>query len=460
MNAKNLIPLLLFVFCLAPIAQAEVTLSAIEKLGKQLFFDVSLSNPPGQSCASCHAAEVGWGGPDSTINAAGAVEPGVVFIRSGNRKPPPSAYAGFNPILHKCGEPGSNCMGGGGMGGGGMGMMDVFAGGLFWDGRATGWILGDPLAEQAMGPFLNPLEMNNPDKRLVCLNIQRTANAVLFEEVWGPGSLDCVKDVEATYERIASSIAAYERSAEVNPFSSKFDSFWREVEARRSVPRSGIPPVQNINMMNMVRFKDLGLTDMELNGLMIFNTKGKCSTCHFLQPMNGSVYPLFTDFRYHNLGLPKNPLNPFYGMPKKWNPDGENWIDPGLGGFLAKTAGLTDVDGVSRDYTADTAANFGKHKTPSLRNVDKRPYAEFVKAYGHNGYFKSLQEIIHFYNLRDVLPECTVPDPPKDMMGAATCFPPPEVAENINAIDMGNLGLTPQEGMALILFMKTLSDSD
>ena len=72
---------------------------------------------------------------------------------------------------------------GGGMGGCNM-MAGTFVGGLFWDGRATGWTLGDPLAEQAMGPFLNPLEMNNPNAKHVCLNIMRTDYAVLFEEVW------------------------------------------------------------------------------------------------------------------------------------------------------------------------------------------------------------------------------------------------------------------------------------
>lgn len=440
----------------------SIALGPLEQLGKALFFDASLSNPPGQSCATCHAAEAGGTGHDSSINAAGAVEPGVVFTRSGNRKPPAIAYAGYTPPLHQC-------MGGGGMGGGGgmnggmgsgmnggmgggMGgcnmMAGTFVGGLFWDGRATGWTLGDPLAEQAMGPFLNPLEMNNPNAKHVCLNIMRTDYAVLFEEVWGQGSLDCVKDVDGTYERIARSIAAYERSAEVTQFSSKFDAFWQNVQAKRAMPRSGIPQVWAINGMNKDRFKALGLTDQELAGLAIFNTKGKCSTCHPLQPMHGSSYPLFTDFRYHNLGVPKNPLNPYYDMPRKWNPDGTAWVDQGLGGLLKKT----------KNYEANAAENLGKHRTPSLRNVDMRPTPEFVKAYSHNGYFKSLPEVIHFYNLRDVLPICDTPNPPLDSMGGATCFPQPEVAENINRVDMGNLGLTPQEGMALILFLKTLTD--
>ncbi len=101
----------------------------------------------------------------------------------------------------------------------------LWIGGMFWDGRATGWTLGDPLAEQAQGPFLNPLEQNLAKPRLVCLRIMISDYADLFEEVWGPGSLDCVKDVSGTYERIARSISAYEHSAEVNPFSSKYDYY-------------------------------------------------------------------------------------------------------------------------------------------------------------------------------------------------------------------------------------------
>lgn len=430
-------------------------LSPLEQLGKKIFFDGSLSNPPGQSCASCHVPATGGTGPDSTVNAAGAVEPGAIFVRAGNRKPPTFAYAGFTPLLHKSGTMiggGGMGPGGGGMGPGGSGMTEnTFAGGLFWDGRATGWVTGDPLAEQAMGPFLNPLEMNNPNARFVCLSVQRANYAVLFEDVWGPGTLDCVKDVDGTYQRIARSIAAYERSAEVSPFNSRFDAFWRNADTKRRTT-GGVPQVWAINMMNKARFSGLGLSDMELSGLVIFNSKGKCSTCHPLQPMHGSAYPLFTDFRYHNLGVPKNPQNPYYDMPAKWNSDGAAWVDMGLGGFLARTGNS------EYNYVPYAGENIGKHRTPTLRNVDLRPSPDFVKAYGHNGFFKSLQEIVHFYNLRDVLPLCESPDPPKDAMGGATCFPPAEVAQNVNRADMGNLGLTPQEGMALIGFLKTLSD--
>ncbi|WP_088536827.1 cytochrome-c peroxidase, partial [Geobacter sp. DSM 9736] len=342
--------------------------------------------------------------------------------RFGNRKPPASAYAGYNPVLawH------------GGMGG----MVPGFVGGLFWDGRATGWTLGDPLAEQAMGPFLNPLEMNNPNERLVCNKVQGSEYAGLFIGVWGNGSLNCAKDPKGVYRRIAESIAAYERSTEVNPFSSKFDRFW---DAAKSVR----PPVTMINMMNKNRFRNLGLDDMELMGLAVFNSKGNCSRCHLLQPMHGSPYPLFTDFRYHNLGIPKNPQNPFYDMPRKWNPDGDAWVDPGLAGFLAKVP----------QYADKAEESLGKHRTPSLRNVDKRPEEGFVKAYAHNGYFKSLMHIIHFYNVRDVDQDCSI----STSMGMP-CVDPPEVPQNVNTQDLGNLQLTQQEGMALLRFLKTLSD--
>jgi cytochrome c peroxidase len=118
-------------------------------------------------------------------------------------------------------------------------------------------------------------------------------------------------------------------------------------------------------------------------------------------------------------------------MPKKWNPDGYDWVDYGLGGFL-KSAGFPE-----EVYTPE----MGKQKVPTLRNVDKRPYEGFVKAYAHNGFFKSLEEIVHFYNTRDV-----------------ESWPPPEVAENVNTDELGNLELTAEEEAAVVAFMKTLSD--
>jgi cytochrome c peroxidase len=395
------------VFLRATAGAADDPLTPIEELGKHLLFDAQLSTPPGQSCATCHAPEVGFTGPDSEINATQAIYPGAVHTRAGNRKPPTAAYGGESPTLYY--DEGE----------------ELWVGGMFWDGRATGWTLGDPLAEQAQGPFLNPLEQNNPNAKLVCIRVRESAYAGLFEEVWGPGSLDCGPWLERTYEFIARSIAAYERSAEVNPFSSKFDLFWDQATAAGL----GVP---DITMDNWHEYGDLGLSDDEVQGLALFNdeTKGKCSLCHLLTP-GETGRPVFTDFTYDNLGVPKNPANPFYSMPRKWNPDGDDWIDYGLGGFLQGAGYPADV------YEPE----LGKHKVPTLRNVDLRPSPEFIKAFGHNGTFKSLEEITHFYNTRDV-----------------ETWPEPEYPWTVNEEELGDLGLSPDEEALIVLFMTTLSD--
>jgi cytochrome c peroxidase len=381
-------------------------LTPLEELGKRLFFDINLSGPGGQSCAACHGPAEGWTGPDSGINQGGSVYEGASKGRFGNRKPPSAAYAGESPVLH-LDEEGN------------------FVGGMFWDGRASGEILGDPLAEQAMGPFLNPLEQNLPDKKSVIRKVHDADYAELFRKVWGPGSLDEEKDIDGTFEKIARSIAAFERSHEVNPFSSKFDDFWRAA-------RSGGLDAAAVDETNWTKFKELGLEEEELKGLMLFNTKGLCSACHLMTSDEGKP-PLFTDFTYDNLGVPKNPDNPFYIMDNKWNPDGRNWVDKGLGGYLEGT----------EKYAKYAADNYGKHKVPTLRNVDLRPSEDFVKAYMHNGVFKTLEEVVSFYNTRD---------------SKKSQWSPPEVSVNVNQEELGDLGLTAEEEEAIVLFMKTLSD--
>jgi cytochrome c peroxidase len=375
----------------------STALTPEEELGKQLFFDTDLSNPPGQSCSACHSPEVGFTGSDSAINAGGAVYEGAVDGRFGNRKPPAAAYAGDSPILYYNSGDGT------------------WTGGMFWDGRATGWTLGDPLAEQAQGPFLNPLEQNLPSAAAAVNIMKGSSYASLFEQVWGPGSLD--DPVNINYNRIAQSIAAYERSEEVNPFSSRYDAYLE-----------GMPT----------------LTTMELQGLALFEGKAQCSACHSSEQGPSGESPLFTDFTYDNLGVPRNEDNPFYDE-LSWNPLGDAWVDNGLGGFLWSTG--------NPDFTAET----GKMKVPTLRNVDKRPSPEFVKAYAHNGYFKSLEEIVHFYNTRDTLPQCSDPLVPGENPGV-NCWPAPEVAANINTDELGDLGLTANEETAIVAYLKTLTD--
>jgi cytochrome c peroxidase len=89
--------------------------------------------------------------------------------------------------------------------------------------------------------------------------------------------------------------------------------------------------------------------------------------------------------------------------------------------------------------------------------VDLRPSNDFIKNYGHNGYFKSLWAIVHFYNTRDVLPTCPGDYTEAEAL-AANCWPAPEVSENINRAELGNLGLTRAEEEAIVAFLRTLSD--
>jgi cytochrome c peroxidase len=360
-------------------------LTAKEFLGKLIFFDRTLSVGGNQSCASCHDPAVGWTGPDTAINAHGAVYEGSVAGRFGNRKPPSAAYASFSPILHATSPDGG------------------FVGGNFWDGRATGERLGNPAAEQALGPFLNPLEQALPSHLTVVSRICNGTYADVMLTVWGLGICLPGRESEA-YDGIGLSVAAYEASGEVSAFTSKYDA-WLQGKAR--------------------------LTRQEKRGLKLFNGKGMCFRCHPSAPGPGGEPPLFTDFSYDNLGLPRNPDNPFYGQTL-FNPLGEDWVDGGLGGFLASRI----------DYAAFAVSEHGKHKVPTLRNVAKRPSAVFVKAYGHNGYFKDLREIVHFYNTRDV----------------DAAWPPPEVPANVNADEMGNLGLTPRQEKMIVRFLRTLSD--
>lgn len=426
-------------------------LSPLEELGKELFFDAKLSANGTQSCAACHAAEVGFTGPDAAVNAGGAVYPGALPNRFGDRKPPASAYAGDSPVLYFDDDEENG----------------GWFGGMFWDGRATGWTLGDPLAEQAQGPYLNPLEQALPNAQVLCVRVKNAAYAGLFEEVWGAGSLNCAKDTDGVYEKIGRSVAAYERSDEVNPFTSKFDLFWdNAVAAGKDVTKikcgtggmggGGMGgamgcPSGGTDPNRWSTFRGLGLTDAELQGLAIFNGRAECSSCHTLEP-GSAGYPLFTDFGYDNIGTPKNPENPFYAMPRRWNPDGADWVDYGLGGFLQAAGFAPDV------YEPE----LGKHKVPTLRNVDLRPTPDFVKAYGHNGFFKSLDEIVFFYHWRGMMDSGMCGGGMggggmgggMDCEGMATMFPPPEVDAN-----RAELPMFPRPQVDnIVTFLKTLSD--
>ena len=156
---------------------------------------------------------------------------------------------------------------------------------------------------------------------------------------------------------------------------------------------------------------------------------------------------MFTDFTYDNLGVPRNPANPIYRYPLI-NPDGRQWVDLGLGGFLVHQDTLRD----------QIEPNMGKFKVPTLRNVDRRPNPDFVRSYMHNGYFRSLEQVVDFYNTRDTKPRCSDPFTSVDQAEELGCWPEPEYTKTINTTELGNLGLTPTEQTDLVSFLRTLSD--
>ena len=136
------------------------------------------------------------------------------------------------------------------------------------------------------------------------------------------------------------------------------------------------------------------------------------------------------------------------------NPAGSSYVDLGVGNFLSNGPLLSQPSPVDRRWLKLTPANQARFQVPTLRNVDRRPYPSFVKAYTHNGYFTSLKAIVHFYNTRDVLPRCQ----PRDVNEGTTCWPAPESTDNMNTSRVGRLGLSDADEDAIVSFMLTLSD--
>ncbi|HXI68812.1 MAG TPA: cytochrome c peroxidase [Verrucomicrobiae bacterium] len=436
-----------------------------QALGKVLIYDQKLSVNNNVACATCHIDYSGFTGASSFFNGTTSADPGSVPItnaggrgpnyRISSRKPQTYAYAPFSGVLHF-----------------NVAQQD-FYGGNFWDMRATGIRLGNPAAEQAQGPPVNPLEHALFDIPTYVYKLSKSDYASFFEEYWGKGSLSSINwppNIEtfaatpgpapspdpllaqlsqadqnlvmSAYDHAAMSIAAYEAGPEVSPFTSKFDYALAN-------------PTQSV------------LTKDELEGWNLFRGKAQCNTCHLdgtenikkgkITPADAaSVAPLFTDFTSANIGTPQNFALPFLyeNMPDQFgfvaNPAGINYVDLGVGGFLA-SAGNPNPD------WAALAPQFnGKVQVPTLRNVDLRPRPDFVKAYMHNGYFKTLESVVHFYNTRDTL-NGGVHLPAGGEFEGGLYWPPPEVNMNVDQT-IGHLGLSAKEEEQIVLFMKTLTD--
>src|ERR1700760_114775 len=208
----------------------------VELLGKLMLYDKHLSVNHNEACAFCHTPETGFTGPVSELNRTTGSYPGSVRTRFSQRKPQTHAYAPLSPVLHY--NPGQGDL----------------VGGNFWDMRATGRRLGNPAAEQAEGPPTDPVEMGLPDNTCAVYRASQRPYRALFERVWGAQAfaIQWPSDVEqvcntpgpppandpapvhlsagdrgraaATFDQMAQSMASYEASAEVTPFTSKFDA--------------------------------------------------------------------------------------------------------------------------------------------------------------------------------------------------------------------------------------------
>jgi cytochrome c peroxidase len=421
----------------------------VAQLGKAIFFDTNLSSPAGMSCSSCHAPEAGFSSPNSYANNVDGTVPGAIQSRFGNRKPMTISYSWFMPE----GETFWNRR------------QRAWEGGFFADGRA------ETMEEQADAPFMNPNEMDNVlhgtgNSDLVVKKVLGGSYTDLLKQAYGDDAL--TKSSSVIYLMIRQSIAEYERSREVSPFSSKYDAV----------------------IAGQAQF-----TPSELNGLRLFTgsmtgrlggpanfKSAECITCHSISDSenDSSRRDFFTNWTYANIGVPKNPHNPFYKQtsakldPKGFNPDGDHYIDLGLGAVMYPRRGLPAGNtGPGNDGRGDFLAINGEFRVPSLRNVDKRPNASFIKCYMHNGVFKSLKDVVHFYNTRNLTKTGEIIDlasaTPYANVKAKPNWPMPEVPSpvtlqnpagkpNSPAARVGNLGLTEQEENDIVAFLKTLSD--
>lgn len=361
---------------IVPVLPNSENLSVKAQLGQKLFFDTNLSEPAGQACASCHSPEFAFTDADKTQPTS----KGVDISLHGNRNAPTAMYMAYSPAFHFNREEG------------------IYMGGQFFDGRAA------TLEDQAKGPFLNPVEMANPNAEAVVEKVKVSSYAMQFDKIYGAGALD---DSTQAYDYIADAIAEFERSAVFNRFSSKYDFYL---------------------------FGKAAFTAQERRGLAVFEGKGNCAACHPNRPPLNGTPPLFTDFSYDNIGAPKNAENPFYALSREFNPDGENFVDLGLGASL----GLQLEE--------------GKFKVPTLRNV------AITSPYTHNGYFKNLRNVVEFYNTRKIKHRCADPLNDETKSLVQKCWATPEVTQNVNFGEMGNLKLSQRDIDDLVAFLETLTD--
>src|SRR3984893_15694012 len=305
-------------------------------LGGLLNFDLNISPFRTMAWASCHMPYAAFSGPIQSVNLTMIAYAGSYPYRAAKRTAQRYTYSHTFPVLNY------------------NTTQQLFFGGNFWDGRATGLKLQTPDAEQAQGPPVCPLEMGEPDIACIAYKISQAPYRPVFELVWGadfditwpsnvaevcatpsgafgsnatPLALSPVDRTKATniYDHWGQSLSFLERSKDISPFNSKFDFFLAG---------------------------EYTMTADEMAGFQLFNGKGNCNSCHLdgrsttLAPgttdtgKTASVQPLFTCHGFANEGLPLNPRLPLFyestpdGVHFTPNPDGLRYRELGLGNFL------------------------------------------------------------------------------------------------------------------------------
>ena len=347
-----------------------VEAQSIEQLGEMLFFDVSLSKNKTQSCATCHNPEHGF--IDDRDNGVGKmVSLGDDLKSRGARNAPTAAYAMISPHFYFDTK------------------KQEYKGGQFLDGREN------TLAGQAGGPPLNPVEMAMPDKKTVIDRLKENKIYVtLFQKNFGKKILE---DVDQAYKAMSLSIEAFEKSKTFAPFDSKYDRYLKD-EYDLSV------------------LEDLGRT------LFFSNDNLTCAKCHLLKAED-EAGETFSNYEYHNIGVPRNPVLIQKGIVSA------DFIDHGL----LDNPNITDKK------------HDGKFKVPTLRNVS------VTAPYMHNGVFTSLRAVMDFYDKYNNKKRVNNPDTNKP-------WGEPEVKETVNLDLLEAKKLTDRKIDALIAFMRLLTD--
>ena len=353
---------------------AAEAIGSIEALGRALYFDVNLSKNRSQSCATCHSPDFGFTDPRG--NASGkAVSLGDDGHSLGDRNAPTASYAAFSPGFHRD-EKGQ------------------YVGGQFLDGREN------DLAGQAGGPPLNPIEMGMPDRAGVVGRLKENAAYVTaFRSFYGGDIFDRPDDA---YRAMTESIAAFEKTDFFAPFDSRYDRYLR-------------------GEYQMTVLEDLGMT------LFFSQQFSNCNICHQLKPTPNRTGETFSNYQYHNIGVPPN------GAVRAVNGMAADHVDRGL------------LD----NPAIDDPVQAGRFRVPTLRNV------AVTGPYMHNGVFKDLRTVVLFYNKYNSKSAKRQVNPETGEQWRA-----PEVPDNlaVKELETGP-ALDDRRIDALVAFMKTLTDA-